>query len=67
MDPDETLRQLRELADDIRGEQQMALDITDNEQRFIDLFTALDQWLSKGNFLPDAWVGAYCAPPEEKA
>lgn len=50
MDPNETLRRLRELC------------ALDNCRLFAeeiaDLFEALDQWLSKGGFLPEPWTGA---------
>lgn len=50
MDPDETLRQLR----DLFGEHDK--DPTLSELRdAMDLFESLDDWLSRGGFLPSAW------------
>ena len=48
MDPDETLRQLRAL---VRAEDWDAAD----GERVRELVAALDEWLSRGGFLPDAW------------
>lgn len=45
MDPNETLRRLRAAFED--GDANGAL----------DLFEALDEWLSEGGFLPTAWEG----------
>ena len=45
MDPDEALRKIRELIND--G------DSADIE--LVHLFDGLDQWLSKGGFLPKDW------------
>ena len=53
MDPDETLAQLRALAKDtLSGEY-----ATGDEPAFelAELLTSLDEWLSRGGFLPNAW------------
>jgi hypothetical protein len=52
MDPDETLRALRaELhAVHVQGGVGDA-----HGNRIVELFYALDGWLSSGGFLPDAW------------
>lgn len=42
MDPNEALKRLRKYASDTGGE-------------FAETFEALDEWLSKGGFLPAAW------------
>ena len=54
MDPNETLRRLRELS---------ATPINNNMKEFGELidnlvfnFEALDEWLSKGGFLPNEWA-----------
>lgn len=54
MDPNETLRKLREIVDDTltsvaRGKRFSKID------EMADLFHALDEWLAKGGFPPDAW------------
>ena len=46
MDPDETLRRLREL---VRANNY------DDYENILEHFDALDEWLSKGGFLPRAW------------
>lgn len=43
MDPNVTLNRLRELADD-------------NDVEWANLFESLDDWLSKGGFLPSEWI-----------
>jgi hypothetical protein len=54
MDPDECLKQIRDLimrvnAADDRGDfEGFAADLAEHVE-------ALDEWLSKGGFLPDAW------------
>jgi hypothetical protein len=47
MDPDVALAELRELA-----EKPISLDVCDEMQQ---LFTGLDDWLSKSGFLPADW------------
>lgn len=59
MDPDEALRQLREAIatlnqDDHRRE--IAA------EQVVDHFQALDEWLSRGGFLPKAWGAAVPDP-----
>jgi hypothetical protein len=51
MDPNETLDRLRELTDfgDTHEDVERTLD------EVSDLFTAMDDWLSRGGFLPDDW------------
>ena len=66
MDPDETLKKLRALVEEIREDERDGLDITDHEQSVLDLFDGLDQWLTKGGFLPAAWAGAACPVPGEE-
>lgn len=48
MDPNETLRRLRELC-----EQPVSLDACEEIQQH---FEALDGWLSTGGFMPAAWT-----------
>lgn len=51
MDPNAALKQLRELADIDAYHNMTAIE----GQEFIELFKALDDWISKGGFLPEAW------------
>jgi hypothetical protein len=57
MDPNETLRLLREA---ITGYDEAALSSADAAnaaaERIIELFEALDGWLSKGGFAPADWI-----------
>lgn len=55
MDPDATLRELRELA------ARSAFD-ADDAIRFAQLVEALDGWLSRGGFLPKAWAVPRAVP-----
>jgi hypothetical protein len=48
MDPDETLREIRELVT------AQACYVPDPD-RLAELVGALDEWLSKGGFLPEPW------------
>lgn len=51
MDPDSTLAALRQITDKSFPE-----GLDDNEiSTVVNLFIALDEWLSKGGFLPEAW------------
>lgn len=51
MDPNETLKQLRTLFAEVDTE----VWDTQEFERARDLFQALDQWISSGGFLPEAW------------
>lgn len=54
MDPDETLTELRDLAakiDTFEDEESLLAIAT----RQAELFTALDDWISRSGFLPRAW------------
>lgn len=62
MDPNETLRRIREL---VGAEDDGAVDSTlDRLDRVADLFVGLDAWLTQGGFLPEAWTGAIDAHAE---
>lgn len=52
MDPNEALRVLREWA----GNEDPADQPPTIDADAVDAFRALDQWLSRGGFLPSAWV-----------
>lgn len=48
MDPNETLKRIRRLT--------ASADLSDDElEELVTLVKALDDWISKGGFLPDAW------------
>lgn len=51
MDPNETLRMLRELSEDITEHGATP----DKAHALAELFAALDEWLNRGGFLPAAW------------
>lgn len=57
MDPNTALDSLRDLTTKvIRGE----VDAADRESvadQIAETFQGLDEWLSKGGFLPEQWVG----------
>lgn len=56
MDPNTTLKQLRQLAHELESDiERGALDEGD-VQHFVDLFDALDRWLTGGGFLPSGWT-----------
>jgi hypothetical protein len=57
MDPDENLREQRELRATICGRRDRNEPVPDHEiERFCDVVEALDDWISTGGFLPDAWA-----------
>lgn len=51
MDPEETLRRLRVLAENAINDAVADEDAVE----MAELFQAMDGWLSKGGFLPAAW------------
>lgn len=53
MDPNTALQNLRE--DIARFEEQVAIEPQSLGEQIIDQFKDLDEWLSKGGFLPEAW------------
>lgn len=58
MDPNETLKRLREAAEWQLNQDgtQTRMEIIDNADNMAEAFQALDQWLSKGEFRPTAWI-----------
>lgn len=50
MDPNATLEELRRLIEGTKSAERDTL-----AEEIADRFEALDQWLSNGGFLPDAW------------
>lgn len=57
MDINETLRELREITatENDRTEPIEAYAAIEALGRFAELFDALDVWLTRGGFTPDAW------------
>lgn len=55
MDPNKVLDILRQLVVDIYDDSDFT---SDKSVDLADAFTALDEWLNKGGFLPAAWKGA---------
>lgn len=51
MDPNDTLNHLREV---VKWWNEGDADASDLE-RAVESFEALDEWISRGGFLPDAW------------
>lgn len=52
MDPDVTLDELRSLVDGDNS----GLPAAQRVEEMCELFTALDDWLSRNGFLPKAWA-----------
>jgi hypothetical protein len=52
MDPNETLTELRRLVS--RAHEPITM-TGGHAQSFAESFEALDEWLSRGGFLPEAW------------
>ena len=56
MDPNETLRQLRLAIRQARqGDAARMVTLAESLETVTELAEALDGWLSKGGFLPQAW------------
>jgi hypothetical protein len=53
MDPDEALRKMRRALKKYGD----GLENGDTEEALVVSARALDEWLSKGGFLPEAWKG----------
>lgn len=57
MDPNECLTQLRRLVAGLAEKSnRQGGDNTYDEDRFIDLFTSLDEWMTRGGFIPREWA-----------
>lgn len=54
MDPNEALRELRRIMTQL-DKAQAAWEVEQLAERAADVFGGLDDWLSKGGFLPDEW------------
>lgn len=55
MDPNANLEEIRRLVAEFNSTTKTESDPLRNHERLVDLIEALDGWLSKGGFLPDAW------------
>ena len=55
MDPNATLSRLRELSAEITKAFHAGDNATDMGAEMADLFDALDQWITRGGFLPTDW------------
>lgn len=62
MDPNEALKNAREALIAFHAEEDSTL-IEEAAGRLADAFEALDEWLMKGGFMPEAWERAH----EERA
>jgi len=59
MDPNETLRQMRELAEKIHAADHTdASECPDELNEYFILAEELDEWITKGGFIPRAWEQA---------
>ncbi len=56
MDPDETLRQIRQIARDTVAGTISTDEAPDYLEELVDYAEGLDEWLTKGGFLPRAWT-----------
>jgi len=54
VDPNEALRELRRIMTQL-DKAQAAWEVEQLAERAADVFGGLDDWLSKGGFLPDEW------------
>lgn len=55
MDPNESLRECRLRLMYVYEDIGDGFPCTDSAERLADAFRALDEWLSKGGFLPEDW------------
>lgn len=56
MDPDANLEELRELVDRLVVNNEEGYMDSGDCERALELVRALDEWLSKGGALPEAWA-----------
>ena len=54
MDPNANLQEQREIVERMLDDNSEHID-TGDAVRLADLVQALDEWITKGGFLPDAW------------
>ena len=63
LDPNKALNRLRELAA-INSFEGVDIDYTFEEMQ--EHFKALDEWLSRGGFVPDEWQYMSCQHPDHR-
>lgn len=58
MDPNENLKEQRKIVAEINAARDADADAFDFDKvmRLADLVQAMDEWMTKGGFLPEAWV-----------
>lgn len=60
MDADNTLKAIRDIVDEVLGDDEEAHESLDDAEKLIEFaerFRALDEWLTRGGFLPAGWKG----------
>jgi hypothetical protein len=55
MDPNENLKEQVEIAKDILLPDASDMELEEKAVRLAELVVALDEWIQKGGFLPEAW------------
>ena len=56
MDPNEALRRIREIVEKTYDKEMSSASVEEMFNDLVDHFEALDDWLIKGGFLPNAWI-----------
>lgn len=57
MDPNANLAELRKLATELTDGRYLSKDDANEKAcRLADLFVTLDEWITKGGFLPEKWM-----------
>ena len=56
MDPNEALRRIREIVEKTYDKEMSSASVEEMFNDLVDHFEALDDWLTKGGFLPNAWI-----------
>jgi glycine/D-amino acid oxidase-like deaminating enzyme len=61
MDPDANLARQRELVKQIDAafSTENYVEVADAASQLVELISALDEWMSKGGYLPAAWADSY--------
>lgn len=55
MGPDENLKEQRELCEWLLASHTDAVECARNAHRLAELARAMDEWLSRGSYLPEQW------------
>ena len=53
MDPEAALEEIRAIVERADDED---TDVVEDHNRLVDLIAGLDQWMSRGGFMPKAWA-----------